>query len=246
MTHRDDSGNVQVDFVWGNMPLQPNDDRTDTYTSFGGGSGDTGWNSTWTISSDTLQTSPYNYTEAWQDLFDAVVRTPADSHTIATTGYSNFPGYLENYAGDGDAGLETVVPNVRGMLRTPGQNALLAANLDYARTYVNYDLNTVFSQGKFVNVQVTEDHALLVGDVVSVYYNDGEGFSGHWSDVTITEIPDPDAIRFELPTAYDPELDFSATGYIYANDRFVVSQGTPAGNIVDEGTVIDISVLNYD
>jgi len=28
----DDKGNVVVDFVWGNMPLQPNDDRPDTAT----------------------------------------------------------------------------------------------------------------------------------------------------------------------------------------------------------------------
>jgi len=244
------TGNVQVDRVWGNIPMQPNDDRTDTYTSFGGGNGDVGWDSTWTISSDTLQTTPYNYTEAWQDLFDAVVRTPADSHTIATTGYSNFPGYIENYAGDGDAGLETVVPNVRGMLRTPGQNLLLAANLNYNRTYVNYDVNSFYSQDNFVTVQFTENHELLVGDVINIDYNDGDGFSGTWSNVKIVEVTDPDAVRFEVPTAYDPELDVQsgASGFAWVNssNRFIVAQDTAAGSIVDVETTVDIRVLNTD
>jgi hypothetical protein len=239
------TGNVQVDRVWGNIPMQPNDDRTDTYTSFGGGSGDVGWDSTWTISSDTLQTTPYNYTEAWQDLFDAVVRTPADSHTIATTGYSNFPGYIENYAGDGDAGLETVVPNVRGMLRVPGQNMLLAANLDYERTYVNYDLVAVSSVGKVVTVETDGNHELLPNDVVSVVYNDGDGFSGTWDDVTITS-KTADQFTFELPVAPSPALGFDSTGYVYANNRFIVAQDTAAGSIVNVETIVDIRVLNYD
>lgn len=239
------TGNVQVDRVWGNMPLQPNDDRTDSGTGFGGGYGDMGWNSTYSYTSDTLQTAPYNYTDAWQDLFDAVVRTPADSHTIATTGYSNFPGYIPNYAGDGDAGLEAVVPNVRGMLRVAGQNALLAANLDYDRTYVNYDLAYVESTGKVVTVTTDGDHELLVGDVVNVDYNDGDGFSGIWSNVKLTA-KTANTFSFELATAPAPAFDFASTGFVWTDNRFIVAQDAEPGTIIDEGTPVPIRVLNYD
>ena len=239
------TGNVQVDRVWGNFPLQPNDDRTDQYTSFGGGSGDNGWYNTFTVTSDTLRTVAYVNNDAVQDLFDITPRTPADSHTIATTGYSNFPGYIENYAGDGDAGLEAVVPHVRGLLRNAGQNALLAANLDYARTYVNYDLLAVESTGKVVTVTTDGNHELLVNDVVSVDYNDGAGFSGTWSDVTLTA-KTADTFSFELATAPDPALDFESTGFVWTNNRFIVAQDTPAGDIVDEGTGVVIRVLNTD
>jgi hypothetical protein len=234
------TGNVQVDLVWGNLPLQPNEDRTDMGTSIGGGYGDVGWSATYVATSDTLRTSDYQV-----ELNNLDYRVPADSHTIATTGYSNFPGYLENYAGDGDAGLETIVPSVRGMERVAGQNKILAADLDYNRTYVNYDLVAVSSVGKVVTVETDGNHALEVNDVVSVYYNDGEGFSGHWSDVTVTS-KTSDQFTFELSVAPSPALGFDSTGYVYANNRFIVSQGTAAGSIVDVGSEVDISVLNYD
>lgn len=239
------TGNVQVDRVWGNFPLQPNDDRADDFTVIGGGSGDNGWDQTYLYGSDTLRTIAYVNNDAVQDLFDITPRTPADSHTIATTGYSNFPGYIPNYAGDGDAGLEAVVPAVRGLLRNDGQNALLAANLDYDRTYVNYDLVAVTSTGKVVTVETDGDHELQVNDVVSVDYNDGDEFSGTWSDVTITA-KTADTFSFELSVAPDPALDFSSTGYVWTNNRFIVAQDTPAGDIIDEGTAVVIRVLNTD
>lgn len=88
MTVRDSGGNVQVDFVWGNFPLQPNDDRGE----------------------NTLDAS-------------------LDNHVIATTGYSNFPGFIPNYAGDGDVALETVVPKVTNTLQADAEAALVAAGL---------------------------------------------------------------------------------------------------------------------
>ena len=237
------TGNVKVAREWGNLPLQPNDDRTDTGTSIGGGYGDVGWSSTYVATSDTLRTADYQV-----ELNNLDYKVPADSHTIATTGYSNFPEFLPNYAGDGDAELERVVPSVRGMLRTPAQDKIVDAGLNWDRTYVNYDVNSFFSQGKFVTVQFTEDHALKVGDVINVDYNDGDGFYGTWSNVTITEVTDPDAVRFEVPTAYDPELDVQAgaSGFAWTNDRFVVSQSPAAGTIVDDGADVFITVLNWD
>jgi hypothetical protein len=234
------TGNVKVDRVWGNLPLQPNDDRTDQVTNIGGGYGDVGWSSTYVATSDTLRTIDYQV-----ELNNLDYKVPADSHTIATTGYSNFPEYIENYAGDGDADLETIVPSVRGLLRDAGQDKIMDADLDYARTYVNYDLVAVSSVGKVVTVETDGNHALEVNDVVSVYYNDGDGFSGNWSDVTVTS-KTSDQFTFELSVAPSPALGFDSTGYVYANDRFIVSQGTAAGSIVNVGTVIAISVLNYD
>ena len=236
---RDDSGEIQVDFVWGNLPLHPNEDRTDQYITIPQVQ-DVGWSAAWKSTSDTLRTADYQV-----ELNNLDYKVPADSHTIATTGYSNFPGYLENYAGDGDIVLETVVPNVRGMERVAGQNKILAADLDYNRTYVNYDLTYVESTGKVVTVSTDGDHELLVNDVVSVDYNDGDGFYGTWSDVTITA-KTGNTFSFELDTAPSPALAFDSTGFVWTNNRFIVSQGTAAGSIVDVGSEVDITVLNWD
>lgn len=235
------TGNVKVAREWGNLPMQPNDDRTDTGTSIGGGYGDVGWSSTYVATSDTLRTADYQV-----ELNNLDYKVPADSHTIATTGYSNFPEFIPNYAGDGDAGLERIVPSVRGMLRTPAQDKITNAGLYWDRTYVNYDLTNVESTGKVVTVTTDGTHALRPGDVVSVYYNDGDGFSGDWQDITITETPSASSFKFELAVAPSPALDFASTGYVWTNDRFVVSQSPAAGTIVDDQTDVFITVLNYD
>jgi hypothetical protein len=239
MTYRDDEGNVQVDFVWGNMPLQPNDDRTDEYITLGNVQ-NVGWTQGYKYTSDTLRTSDYQV-----ELNNLDYKVPADSHTIATTGYSNFPGYIENYAGDGDTGLERVVPKVRGLLRNVAQDKLVSAGLDYARTYVNYDLLTVESTGKVVTVTTDGNHELLINDVVSVNYNDGEGFSGTWSDVALTA-KTADTFSFELSVAPSPALDFTSTGYVWTNNRFVVAQDSAPGSIVNDGFEVVIRVLNTD
>lgn len=238
------TGNVQVDRVWGNFPMQPNDDREDTFNVFGGGSGDIGWNQTYLIGSDVLNTGTYNNNVSVQELFDIRPLTGSD-HINVADGYSNFPAYIPNYAGDEDSGLETIVPAVRGLLRNVGQDALLAANLDYDRTYVNYDLTYVESTGKVVTVSTDGGHELLVNDVVSVDYNDGDGFSGTWSDVTITA-KTANTFSFELETAPETAYAFDSTGFVWTNNRFIVAQDTPAGDIVDEGTAVVIRVLNTD
>lgn len=239
MTKRDDSGNVQVDFVWGNLPLQPNDDRTDQYVGVSNVE-NVGWTQGYKYTSDTLRTSDY-----YVELNNLDGRVPADSHTIATTGYSNFPAYIENYAGDGDADLETIVPNVRGMLRTVGQNKLIAADLDYNRIYVNYDILTVTSTDKVVTVTTDGNHALEVNDVVSIDYNDGADFYGTWLDVTITA-KTANTFSFELGTAPSPALDFNATGFVWTDNRFIVAQTQEPGTIVNVGTEVTIYVLNYN
>ena len=236
------TGNVQVDRVWGNLPMQPNEDRTDIGTSIGGGYGDVGWSSTYVATSDTLRTADYQL-----ELNNLDYRVPADSHTIATTGYSNYPQFLENYAGDGDADLETVVPNVRGLLRDVAQNKIVSANLDWNRTYVNPDVLTVESTAKVVTITTDGDHYLRVGDVVSVYYNDNDEFSGHWVDVTITLVPASDAFKFELDVAPNPALDFSAVNsYVWTNNRFVIAQDQEPGTIINAGDEVGILVLQND
>ena len=150
MTHRDDSGNVQVDFVWGNMPLQPNDDRTDQTFSFGGGAGDLSWASTYSYTSDTLRTADYYNNNAVQDLFD--IKVPADSHTIATLGYSNFPAYIPNYAGDEDPELEQVVPNLVRKTLAQAEYELDKLNLDLFATGHTIDIDYIESTGTTVRV----------------------------------------------------------------------------------------------
>jgi hypothetical protein len=93
----DSAGNIQVDFVWGNFPGQPNDLRTtatDTVTS-------------------TTTTDPV--TGGSKRLVPG-----KDSHDIILGGWNGYPGYLPNTLGEftGSAYAYTpyiVVPNVLGL-----------------------------------------------------------------------------------------------------------------------------------
>ena len=74
----DDSGNVAVDFVWGNFPIQPNDLRTagtPTATVTVGGAQNYGWTNTSTVNS-------------------ALLNFAYDSHAIAEANYSGHPSFI--------------------------------------------------------------------------------------------------------------------------------------------------------
>lgn len=223
-----ETGNVQVEFPWGNIPLQPDEDRDNgTAGNTGGGADDYGWSTTTKVISDVLN--------------------PAlDNHIIATTGYANFPGYLDNYVGDGDTGLETVVPNVRGMLRVPGQNLIIASNLTYNRTYVNYDVTSIYVLGKEIQVVTDGDHELKSRDVVNVDYNNGDGYNGTWENVTIKDVPSSNSFVFDVPNPPVNEFNIGSYGWVWTNNRFIVGQSQEPGTIVDMGTEVAIRVLNWD
>lgn len=114
----DDGGNVAVDYVWGNFPIQPDDERATiaTVPQIGGGSGDYGWSPTTMVAATNLD----------PDL---------DNHTIATDGRFGFPDFTPDYIGDSDDVANVVVPNIVGLTEAAAQAAIIAAGLSGAATY---------------------------------------------------------------------------------------------------------------
>jgi len=255
MTHRDDSGNVQVDFVWGNLPLQPDDDRTDQHISPDNVQ-NVGWTQGDTYTSDTLRTSDYNVT-----LNNLSYKVPADSHTIATLGWSNFPGYIPNYAGDEDPGLEAVVPNLIRLTRSQAILELDKVNLDLRMNYHTPQVNYIESTGKTVRVWAYDTDAagggyaqaylvgLRAGDKVYVN-NNLEPFSDLVTITAVNEDGTDSWIEFEVESAFEPALDGSATGNIWAGPELervitVMRGWNQPGDIKDEGTNIYVRGLDW-
>jgi hypothetical protein len=77
----DSSGQQAVDFVWGNFPMQPNDDRAAAVTpaNIGGSTGDYSWAATTRVAADRL---------------DAAL----DNHANAEAGWSGYPNYTPGAA----------------------------------------------------------------------------------------------------------------------------------------------------
>ena len=73
----DTSGQQAVDFVWGNFPMQPNDDRAAAITpaNIGGSTGDYAWSATTRVAATRL---------------DAAL----DNHANAEAGWAGYPGYV--------------------------------------------------------------------------------------------------------------------------------------------------------
>jgi hypothetical protein len=252
----DSAGNVQVDRVWGNFPLQPNDERTDTGTSFGGGAGDHGWSPTYYATSDTLRTTPYTNNTSVQDLFNITPKTPADSHTIATTGYSNFPQYIPNYAGDGDTGLEVAVPNLVRQTLTAAQVLLDPLELDLFPNAHTLTVTHLKTTGKTVRVTASDTDVanwgagypggdligLRVGDMVSAALTvDGHPFN--FTDAIVTKVNVNGVnsyFEFEQVAATEPAIDFAATGTVYAGTNLVDVVTLQRRTIVNEGQQVNV------
>jgi hypothetical protein len=102
----DTSGEVAVDFVWGNFPIQPNDARPDA-------------------ASATLSTTVTTRVAGRLD-------PEADNHIIALSGWNGFPLYNPNTAGEdvaGDAVDYVLVPSVLGLTTALAQDAMKDASL---------------------------------------------------------------------------------------------------------------------
>jgi len=161
----DTSGNVAVDFVWGNLPIQPDDLRqsSPTQTVTVGGDQNVGWTNYGTIASAKLQE---NYTNVTLNNLSYTVAP--DNHIIANENWDSYPsvdaqiGVLPTapaYApitypsGSGVISSSTVVtvPNVVGVGLQYADETLHAAGLDVVvadttsgATAANHD--TVYSQ----------------------------------------------------------------------------------------------------
>ena len=87
----DSAGNVKVDFVWGNFPLQPNDERTENQLSnFGGSTGDTAWAQTTYATATRLNLGDISAYSGSNVIANKNIRS---IHEITEADYSAFPAY---------------------------------------------------------------------------------------------------------------------------------------------------------
>jgi hypothetical protein len=248
--HLDDAGNVRVDFVWGNMAMQPDHGRSaaELYTA---GNENVGWSGTTKYVSDILETGDY-----YQTLNNLVSRTPADSHIIAALGYSDFPSFIPNYAGDEDPGIEQVVPDLVRKTVAQADEMLTKLNFNLFMSYHNPEINGIVSTDKTVRVYAYDSNSwgdsalvgLRVGDKVWI---DNSEYDFGSDPVTITALSDNDDsswIEFETATAVG--LDTPASGTIWPGsdlqDVITLQRfWNPAGSIKNENTNIHVRGLGW-
>lgn len=220
---RDSLGNVQVDFVWGNFPLQPDADRGE----------------------NTLDPT-------------------LDNHSIATTGYANFPQFIPNYAGDGDTGFEVVIPDVLRKTLAEAGTILEAVNLNLQNTNHTLEASYITSTGKTVRVSAVSDSfdygpalsGLRVGDELHFTLDIGSGpTTVDFGTVKVTKVNEDGSnswFEFKVGTAPDVAYDDAAVGTIYGGENLInvitvqaAGNGGAAGTIHDEGYNVWTRTFTY-
>ena len=179
----DSAGNPRVDFVWGNMAMQPNDQR-DVVTSGpevlipANGEGNFGWDTTYKYPSEGLYASVEQRLSvgdkdganaSWDNVTTRTVSVPADNHSVALTGYSNYPAYLPNYAGDGDAALELPIPDISNLTATEALAVVSALGIYFNNTGTHIGA-TVANDGKWKSQDVSIGALLSAGDTINAVY----------------------------------------------------------------------------
>jgi beta-lactam-binding protein with PASTA domain len=133
----DTSGNVAVDFVWGNLPLQPDDNRVTSPTQ------------TTTVGADQNHSWTYVSTKT-----SAKITASQDSEVIASEAWDAFPGYAAN-TGVSVTSDAITIPDVTGYGFIRAVDALVLAGANVGTVTYNTAGATPANTGTIYSTSVT-------------------------------------------------------------------------------------------
>jgi hypothetical protein len=214
----DTAGEVAIDFVWGNMPIQPNDVRPDNAGA-------------------TLSTTVTTRVAGRLD-------PEADNHIIALSGWNGYPQYSPNTAGEdvaGDAVDYVLVPNVLGLTTALAQDAMKDASLvvttaNAAANAAGVVTAAARTAGSGVTTITDSSHGFVTGNKVTISGVDAT-VNGTY---TVTRLTDN---TFTVTTTATTVLALSAiTGAVVAVAGTIKSQSLAAGaNEIAIGAAVTIT-----
>lgn len=226
MTDRDTSGNVQVDFVWGNMPLQPNDDR--------GGEGQ----------SATLVYELDNHSIA----IDGWANFPRFIPNYAGDEDSDFEFVVPDVLRKSLEEADSLISAAGGQLFAVSHNLTISYVESTGKTVRVTAYDTDYAN--WANTSGAALIGLQVGDEVALSVNDSNNNPVMFANpVKVTKINnDGDQSWFEFKTATEMNLDTEATGTVYAGPNItnvvtVVRPNTGPGTIQNEGRNINVRYI---
>jgi hypothetical protein len=119
------AGNIAVDFVWGNFPMQPDDDRTGDGNATVVVAADAAQNVDW--SGYSVKQSPaLTKTAITVNLSPGLSSVVGNNHSVVTNNWNGYPDYTPE-APYLDTTDQAAVPNVVGLTEAAAESALIAA-----------------------------------------------------------------------------------------------------------------------
>lgn len=212
----DSSGNVFVDFVWGNFPMQPNDERADgtpTITTTVGGNQNVQW--------------------TYYSKIDSARLNPAlSNHAVVEAEYAGFPAFTGNDDGAYISGTAYIkVPEVRGLTTALALDALKdagyeAANITTASAAANVkkDITRINATSTSVAVVYASgaDSAYPVGTKVQILAGTPDG-------VAPVNVPTALVGSWTVTASASGQVTISGSGFTVANTTGINATGTLAG-----------------
>ena len=142
----DTSGNVAVDYVWGNFPMQPDDARSGdgnaTVVSAANASDNVGWSGYSVIDSPALTKTAISKT-----LNQGITQSVPNNHSVALNNWNGFPDYTPA-APYLDTVDQAAIPNVVNLLESAATTALTSAGFVKGAVTTTADGATVENDGK--------------------------------------------------------------------------------------------------
>ena len=237
----DSSGQQAVDFVWGNFPMQPNDDRAAAVTpaNIGGSTGDYSWAATTRVAADRL---------------DAAL----DNHANAEAGWSGYPAFTAgtgNYIITAVSGNGTTVTytsqnslavgdsvNITGL--SAGAYNLSAATVATANALsftVTNAANGGAITGQYGKVQLTT--ALTAADGAGIGYINVPSVLGDTTAVALDELKDAGYEAANITTAAAATNAVSTITAVARTGTTATITSSGAGAKYPVGTKITVASL---
>jgi len=195
----DSSGQQAVDFVWGNFPMQPNDDRAAAVTpaNIGGSTGDYSWSATTRVAADRLDAALDNHANAEAGWSGYPNYTPGAGNFIVTEASGN--GTTVTYRSQNRLAVGDVV-NITGLTAAAyNLSSATVASVDALDFTVTNAANAGLITGQYGKVQSTT--ALTAADGAGIGYINVPSVLGDTTAVALDELKDAGYETANITTA---------------------------------------------
>jgi hypothetical protein len=210
----DSSGQQAVDFVWGNFPMQPNDDRAAAVTpaNIGGSTGDYSWAATTRVAADRLDAALDNHANAEAGWSGYPNYTPGAANFIVTEASGN--GTTVTYKSQNRLAVGDVV-NITGLTASAyNLSSATVASVDALDFTVTNAANAGLITGQYGKVQSTT--ALTAADGAGIGYINVPNVLGATTAVALDALKDAGYETANITTA---SAATNAAGVVTAASR---------------------------
>ena len=162
----DTAGEVAIDFVWGNFPMQPDDDRTGNGSATVVVAANAAQNNDWSGYS-VFQSPALTKTDITVNLSPGLTSVVGNNHSVALNNWNGYPDYTPE-APYTDTIDQAAVPNVVGLSESAANTALVAAGFVKGAVTTTADGATALNDGLVKTQTPAAASVKNLGDAVAL------------------------------------------------------------------------------